>query len=80
MWRTDLPAAEAAAAKIDSGRPVLTTIKSKLDGSIVGYDAVSSIFTAEVECRILFRQLKIGKCRRTNSNKSTNSSSKNSKG
>lgn len=41
-WRTDFPAAEAAAAMIDSCRPVPTMIRSKVVGSMGGNDVVSS--------------------------------------
>lgn len=46
---TVFPAADAAEAMIDSGRPVPTTIRSKLDGSMGGYDVVLSI-TEVVRC------------------------------
>ena len=43
-----MPLAEAAAAIIDSGRLVLRTIRSKLVGSIGGYDEASSLMAASV--------------------------------
>ena len=36
-WRTDFEAVEAAAARMDSGRPVPMTMRSKVVGSIGGY-------------------------------------------
>ena len=43
-----MPFAEAAAAITDSGRPVPTTIRSNLVGSIGGYDEASSLMVARV--------------------------------
>lgn len=43
-----MPAAEAAAARMDSGRPVPMTMTSKVDGSMGGYDAASSM-AAKIE-------------------------------
>ena len=43
-----MPLAEAAAVITDSGRPVPRTIRSKLVGSIGGYDEASSLMTASV--------------------------------
>ena len=43
-----LPLAEAAAAIMDSGRLVPRTIRSKLVGSIGGYDEASSLMAASV--------------------------------
>ena len=47
-WRMILPLAEAATAITDSGRPVLRTIRSKLVGSIGGYDEASSLMVASM--------------------------------
>ena len=43
-----MPLAEAAAAITDSGRPVPRRIRSKLVGSIGGYDDASSVMAASV--------------------------------
>ena len=43
-----MPLAEAATTIMDSGRLVLRTIRSKLVGSIGGYDEASSLMAASV--------------------------------